>query len=69
MPTRVKILENIRSREDLNSLIELYKADGAEVGWSEQPDGLFRLEAAFQDPSEQRGTIRSRVSGKDLHPA
>lgn len=69
MPTRVKILENIKSRQDLDSLIELYKADGAEVGWSEQPDGLFRLEAVIQDPREQRDTIRSRVSGKDLHPA
>ena len=68
MPTRVKILENIKSREDLNSLIEIYKADGAEVGWSEQPDGSYRLEAVIEDARE-KGTMRSRVSGKALYPA
>lgn len=68
MATRVKILENIKSRDDLDSLIEIYKADGAEVGWSEQLNGLYRLEAVIEDPRE-KGTMRSRVSGKDLHPA
>jgi hypothetical protein len=68
MATRVKILENIKSREDLDSLIEIYKADGAEVGWSEQPNGLYRLEAVIEEARE-RSPMKSRVSGKDLYPA
>jgi len=68
MPKRVKVLENIPTQKDLQSLIELYKADGAQVGWSQQPDGRYRMEAVLQDTAKQE-TTRSLVSGIDLNPA
>ena len=68
MPTHVKVLENIPNRAELDYLIDLYKADGAKVGWSQQPDGRFRMEAVLEDVPKQ-GTTRSAVSGEELHLA
>jgi hypothetical protein len=71
MTKRVKIVENIPNRDALEAIIADYKADGATVGWSQQPDGKFRMEAVFNEDARAQGskTIRSRVSGVDLHIA
>lgn len=71
MGRRVKIIEDI-PRQDLEGMIAVHKNDGAEVGYKEQPNGKFRLEAVFKDDSDvglqQTDTIKSLVSGDQLKP-
>lgn len=68
MAQRVKIIEDI-PEEDLEKMITVHQNDGAQVGYKQQPNGKFRLEAVFDDsssPQEKPETIRSIVSGDDL---
>jgi hypothetical protein len=68
MAQRVKIIEDI-PKEDLEAMITVHKNDGAQVGYKEQPNGKFRLEAVFGDSTPvQPDTVRSLVSGDALKP-
>lgn len=71
MGKRVKIIEDI-PKQDLEGMIAVHKNDGAQVGYKEQPDGKFRIEAVFEDAEDaapqQTATITSVVSGDQLKP-
>jgi len=68
MARRVKIIEDI-PKEDLGAMITVHKNDGAQVGYTEQPNGKYRLEAVFDDSApKEPNSIRSLVSGDPLKP-
>jgi hypothetical protein len=68
MARHIKIIEDI-PKEDLDAMIAVHKNDGAQVGYKEQPNGKFRLEAVFEDAEPaQTDTFRSLVSGDQLKP-
>lgn len=71
MGKRVKIIEDV-PKHDLEGMIAVHKNDGAQVGYKEQPNGKFRLEAIFEDADDiepkPTNTITSLVSGDELKP-
>ena len=68
MARRVKVIEDI-PKEDLDAMITVHKNDGAQVGYKEQSNGKYRLEAVFGDSAPaQPDSVRSLVSGDALKP-
>jgi hypothetical protein len=70
MGKRVKIIEDV-PKQDLDGMIAVHKNDGAQVGYKEQSNGKYRIEAVFEnaeEPAPQLETITSSVSGDKLTP-
>lgn len=71
MGRRVKIIEDV-PESDLKGLIAVHKNDGATVGYRQQANGKYTLEAVFEDSAEAAPqgteTIKSSVSGENLTP-
>ena len=69
MTTRVKIFTDIPDEATLKAMMEDYKDSGAQVGWTRQSDGRYRLEVAFQQESSLPENVKfpSLVTGQAIN--
>lgn len=70
---RVKVFKDIPDQDTLSNMMADYKVTGAQVGWSQQHDGLYHMEVVQAEPVDQSGSLRelsqftSPVTGQALN--